>query len=56
MSDLLYGGLVVLSEFLFPMQSVLLKSYKYNTLIMTFLLALINSIVFFFNYILLHHL
>ena len=47
MSELLYGSLVVLSEFLFPMQSVLLKSYKYNTLIMTFLLALINSIVFF---------
>ena len=32
MTDLLYGGLVVLSEFLFPMQPVLLKSYKYNSL------------------------
>ena len=47
MSDLLYGGLVVLSEFLFPMQPVLLKSYKYKSLIMSLLQGIINCATYF---------
>jgi drug/metabolite transporter (DMT)-like permease len=46
MSDILYGSLVVLSSFLFSMQPVLLKAYKYDTLLMCVARNLINCIVF----------